>query len=48
MKSKQHICKTDLIHYMPLEPFANINETYLIISVRQITQGNLDCYIKAE
>lgn len=48
MKSKQHFCKTDLIYYMPLELFLNINETYLIISVRQITHGNLDCHIKVE
>lgn len=33
---------------MPLEPFTDINETHLIISVRQITQGNLDYRIKSE
>lgn len=33
---------------MPLEPFVEINEIHLIICVRQITQGNLDYYIKSE
>lgn len=35
-----------LIHCMPLEPFADINEAHLIFSVRQITQGNLDYHKK--
>lgn len=37
-----------LILCMPLEPFTDINETHLIISVRQITQGNLDYHIESE
>lgn len=37
-----------LILCMPLEPFTDINETHIIISVRQITQGSLDYHTQSE